>query len=326
MTVIHEVIQEIERNSTFLVSTHINPEGDALGSALALALALRTLGKKALVVNRDPVPRFLDFLPYQGIFQQRNQVAEPYDVLAVLDCGDLARTALFDPQNLPATRVINIDHHLTNQQFGHINWIQVEATATGEMIFELIKAMGINMTSEMALCIYTSIVTETGSFRYSNTSSRTFLLAAELVGHGVEPWRVAQQLFERNTTGQLKLLADLLSKMEVSRDGRMAWVEVTQDLFSATKTSAEDIENFVNYPRSIEGVEVAILFRELSSDSYKLSFRSKGRVDVARLAEQFGGGGHRNAAGCVVKGRRDQVREKVLPAVEEAITRAIGKT
>jgi phosphoesterase RecJ-like protein len=326
MTVIHEVIQEIERNNTFLVSTHINPEGDALGSALALALALQTLGKKALVVNRDPVPRFLDFLPYQGIFQQRNQVTEPYDVLAVLDCGDLARTALFDPKNLPAARVINIDHHLTNQQFGHVNWIQVEATATGEMIFELIKALGIRMTSEMALCLYTTIVTETGSFRYSNTSARTFLITAELVGYGVEPWRVAQQLFERNTTGQLKLLADLLSKMEVSRDGRMAWMEVNQDLFSATKTSAEDIENFVNYPRSIEGVEVAILFRELSSDSYKLSFRSKGRVDVARLAEQFGGGGHRNAAGCVVKGRMEQVKEKVLPAVEEAVTRAIGKT
>lgn len=321
MTAINEVIQEINRNSTFLISTHINPEGDALGSALALALALQAYGKKALAVNRDPVPRILNFLPYQHIFQQRDRVTEPYDVLAVLDCGDLERTALFDHQNLPATRVINIDHHLTNRQFGHVNWIQVEATATGEMIYELIKALGIRITPEMALCLYTTIITETGSFRYSNTSSRTFQIAAELISYGVEPWRVAQQLYERNTVERLRLLEELLSKMELSRDGRMAWIMVNQDIFAATKTSAEDTEDFINFPRSIEGVEVAIFFRELTADSHKLSFRSKGRVDVARLAEQFSGGGHRNAAGCVVRGGLEEVKKKVLPAVEEAIKR-----
>ena len=325
MTAINEVIQEIRKNKTFLISTHINPEGDALGSSLALGLALKTLGKKVLVVNRDPVPRALDFLPYQQIFQQRDRVSEPYDVLAVLDCGDLARTALFDPQRMPATRIVNIDHHLTNRQFGHVNWIQVDATATGEMIYDLIKAMGIQVTPDIALCLYTSIVTETGSFRYSNTSTRTFQIAAELVGKGVEPWKAAQQLFERNTEGQLRLLAELLVKMKVSQDGQTAWMVVTQDQFAATKTTTEDTENFINYPRSIDGVEVAIFFRELTPDSYKLSFRSKGRVDVAALAEKFGGGGHHNAAGCVVKGSLSQVKEKILAAVGDAIRREVGK-
>jgi bifunctional oligoribonuclease and PAP phosphatase NrnA len=206
-----------------------------------------------------------------------------------------------------------------------VNWIEVNATATGEMIYDLAKALGIGISPDIAICLYTSIVTETGSFRYSNTSARTFRIAAELVGSGVEPWRAAQNLYERNSRGQIQLLAALLSKMEWSRDGRMAWMVVSQDLFAGTGTSPQDIENFINYPRSIEGVEVAILFRELTADSYKLSFRSKGRVDVARLAEQFSGGGHRNAAGCIVQGKLEQVKGEVLSAAEAAVVQDIGK-
>ncbi|NIM07954.1 MAG: bifunctional oligoribonuclease/PAP phosphatase NrnA, partial [Planctomycetales bacterium] len=240
MTVLNEVIEEIHRNQNFIISTHVNPEGDALGSALGLALGLQSAGKKALVVNRDPVPQFLDFLPHQDIFQQRQQVTEPYDVLAVLDCGDLERTAIFDGKRLPARRVINIDHHITNRNFGHVNWVNVDATSTGEMIYELLKAMNIPISPEIADCLYTSVVTETGSFRYSNTSERTFRIASELVGCGVQPWRVAQQLFQRNRVGKLRLLALILNGMEVNRDGRMAWIRVSQADFSSTGTTAED--------------------------------------------------------------------------------------
>lgn len=321
MTTLDEVIQEIQRNRSFLISTHVNPEGDALGSSLALGLLLKSLGKQALVVNRDPVPRFLNFLPYQQIFEQRDRVTEAYDVLAVLDCGDLARTGLFDPLRMPARRVVNIDHHVSNQKFGHINWVRVDAASTGEMIYELIKALGRPITPEIALCLYTTLVTETGSFRYSNTTARTFEISAELVKLGIEPWKVAQQLFERNTRGQLQLLTELLKGMEFSKDGRTAWMVVSQDLFKMTGTSVEDIENFINYPRSVEGVEVALLFRQLPQDGYKVSLRSKGRVDVAKLAEQFGGGGHPNAAGCVVKGSLEQVKARVLSSVEEALRR-----
>jgi len=315
------VVEAMKPYQTFCVSTHINPEGDALGSAIGLALALRSAGKEADVVLRDPVPAYLDFLPFQGVVSQHPALPRAYDVLAVVDCGDLERTGLFTQAPPPVKAVVNIDHHMTNREFGTVNWIVPDATASGQMVYELIQAWGVPLSRDIAVCLYTTLLTETGCFRYSNTTPGTFRIAADLLECGVDSAKVARALYERSSPGRLQLLGEVLRGLGRHPNGKIAWVTVTQALFRATGTSPEDTEDMVNYPRSLNGVEVAVLFRELSSTQYKISLRSQGRVNVAAIAEGFGGGGHRNAAGCVAQGDLESVRARVLSAVEAATAR-----
>jgi phosphoesterase RecJ-like protein len=316
------VVEAMKAYDTFAVSTHVNPEGDALGSAIALALALRGAGKKADVVIRDHVPAYLDFLPYQGVVATQNRTLPAgYDVLAVVDCGDLDRTGLFANTPPPVKLVVNIDHHLTNREFGGLNWVVPDATASGQMVYEVIRAWGLSVSRDMALCLYTTLLSETGSFRYSNTKPATLRMAADLLECGVESAKVAQALYERNSPGRLQLLGEVLRSLARHAGGKIAWVTVTQESFQKTGTSAEDTEEMVNYPRSLKGVEVAVLFREITPTEYKVSLRSQGRVDVAAVAEGFGGGGHRNAAGCTVQGDLTSVQGRVLSVVEAATVR-----
>ncbi|MEW6683103.1 MAG: bifunctional oligoribonuclease/PAP phosphatase NrnA [Nitrospirota bacterium] len=315
------VVEALKGYQSFSVSTHVSPEGDALGSAVALALALRAAGKSADVVIKDPVPAYLDFLPVQGVVLRRNTLPPSYDVLAIVDCGDLGRTGMFDHTPPPVKLVVNIDHHVTNRGFGGLNWIEPDATASGQMVYELIRAWGVPISREIALCLYTTLLTETGSFRYSNTKPATLRMAADLLECGVKAEAVSQAIYDRNSPGRLKLLGELLRGMERHPGGKIAWVTVTQETFRATGTSPEDTEEMVNYPRSLKGVEVAVLFREVNATQYKISLRSQGRVNVANVAESFGGGGHRNAAGCTVQGDLASVKAKVLKAVEEATAR-----
>lgn len=312
----------LERHRRCLISTHASPEGDALGSALALAHALRGMGKEALVINRDPVPRLLDFLPAEGLFRQVERPAEGYELLVVVDCGDLERTALFKEQRPPL--IINIDHHVTNKRFGQINWVEPDAAATGEMIAVLLGDMHIAMTKEIAVCLYTALMTETGSFKYSNTTPAVFRLAADLADRGVRPAWVAQKIYERNTVNRLKLLGALLERMELSADRTVAWVTIPAELFARTGTTAEDTEDFVNFPRSLTETEVAILMRDAEPGRVKISFRASGDVDVSAIASQFGGGGHRKAAGCSVAGTLDDVRPKIIEAAEQAVRKTMA--
>lgn len=315
------VVEVMKAHQTFSVSTHVSPEGDALGSAIALALALRAAGKEAEVVIKDRVPDYLDFLPHQGIVSRHPTLPHAYDVLAVVDCGDLERTGMFEQAPPPVKVVVNIDHHITNRGFGGVNWIVPDATASGQMVYELIRAWGITLSREMALCLYTTLLTETGSFRYSNTTPTTFRMAADLLDCGVDGAKVAQALYERNSPGRLRLLGEVLKVLDRHPGGKIAWVTVTQAMFQATGTSPEDTEEMVNYPRSLKGVEVAILFREINPTQYKVSLRSQGRVDVASVAGSFGGGGHRNAAGCTMSGDLTAVKSRVIAAVETAAAR-----
>jgi phosphoesterase RecJ-like protein len=313
-----QAVQEaLLRHQRCLVSTHMSPEGDALGSALALAHALRGMGKEALVVNRDPVPRLLDFLPSEGLFRQVGRVDEDYDLLVVVDCGDLERTGLFETRRPPL--IINIDHHVTNRGFGQINWVEPDAAATAQMIAELLVAMKRPMTPQIALCLYTALMTETGSFKYSNTTPRVFRLSAELAEQGVQPAWVAQQIYERNTLSRLKLLGALLERLEVNGDRTVAWVTIPAELFARTSTTAEDAEDFVNYPRSLTETQVAMLIRDAEPGRVKVSFRASGDVDVSAIAAEFGGGGHRKAAGCTVAGTIGTVQPRVIAAAEKAV-------
>jgi bifunctional oligoribonuclease and PAP phosphatase NrnA len=315
---VQKVIQEIRDHQSFFVTAHVNPEADAMGSSLALVWSLRQLGKQAQVVSHDPLPKILSFLPHQGILTQATEIPKSPDALFILDCGDIERTGFFDGRKRPSFPVINIDHHITNKKFGTVNWIDPDAAATAELIYDLDRELGVDLTPEIAICLYAALVGETGFFAYSNTSPKVLRIAAELVDRGVDPWAVAQKLRE-NSMGRIRLLGELLLGLEQTPDGKIAWLTVTQDHFKKTGTAAEDLEEFVGYPRSLKGVEVALLFREVDPETCKVSFRSRDRVDVAALAQQFGGGGHRKAAGCTVQGRLKEVQTRVIQAVKKEL-------
>ncbi len=305
-----------------LISVHRNPDGDALGSQLALMLALGKLNKSAEAQNIDPVPEIYRFLPKSEKIRTGNTVPTKYDAVIVLD-SEPSRTGLFE-DGYPADTLINIDHHVTNPREWKFTWLDTSASATGEMVYELIKQLGIDADREIALCLYTAIFTDTGSFRYSNTTPKSMRIAAEQVEAGADPWLVTENVYESFAYRRLKLLGYVLADMERSEDGRIAWVVVTEDLYHRCGASSEDTENFVNFVRTVKGVEVAVLFRQTGSSQYKISLRSKGRVDLSGVAQSLGGGGHKNAAGSVLDGGLEEVKKRVLDAVNKAIAVQLG--
>jgi phosphoesterase RecJ-like protein len=284
--------------------------------------ALEKLGKTVTAHNLDPVPEIYRFLPQN----QRIKIGKPvhgrYDAFIVVD-ADPPRTGLFD-ETYPADLLINIDHHITNPLAWPLTWMDANASATGEMIVTLIKELGVKIDRDIALCLYTAIFTDTGSFRYSNTTPESMKISAALLEAGADPWLVTENVYESFSYTRLKLLGEVIANMERSADGRTAWVVVTDELYRRTNTTAEDTDNFVNFVRSAKGVEVAVLMRQTGSAQYKISMRSKGRVDLTVLAQSFGGGGHKNAAGGVLDGALDEVKKRVIGEVEKAIAAQLG--
>lgn len=317
-----EIATVLARVKTILVSVHKSPDGDALGSQLALILALEKLGKSVVGQNLDPVPETYRFLPGSERILTGNTVAGRYDAVVVLD-SDPPRTGLFD-RACPAEICINIDHHVTNPLQWPLTWLEVGASATGEMMYELIQKLRVSIDPAIALCLYTAIFTDTGSFRYSNTNAKSMRIAAEMVEKGADPWVVTENVYESFAYRRLKLLGAVLEGMERSEDGRVAWIVVTEELYRRNSATAEDTDHFVNFVRSIKGVEVAVLFRQTGENQYKISLRSKGRIDLSRLAQTLGGGGHKNAAGGNVQGSLTEVKSKVINEVKKAITDQLG--
>jgi phosphoesterase RecJ-like protein len=317
-----EIIAALQSCKTVLISVHKSPDGDALGAQLALMLALEKMGKTVTAHNLDPVPEIYRFLPHQARISSGPVVTGRFDAMIVLD-SDPPRTGLFS-NAYPAAVLINIDHHITNPQIWPITWLDAAASATGEMIYKLVMQAGLSIDRDMALCLYTSIFTDTGSFRYSNTSPECMRIAATLLEAGADPWLVTENVYESYSFNRLKLLGTVLGDMERSPDKRMAWVVVTDELFHKTGTTAEDTDNFVNYVRSVSGVEVAILFRQTAQKQYKISLRSKGRVDLSSLAQALGGGGHKNAAGSTLDGTLEDIKRKVLGEVAKVILSQMG--
>ncbi|MBA4372192.1 MAG: hypothetical protein C0402_04960 [Thermodesulfovibrio sp.] len=303
------------REDCFLIATHINPDGDAIGSSLALAEALASLGKKVFLYDRDPVPKYYHFLPGHRKFGTDLKKALKLDpVLILLDCNSPARAALGE---VLFRKNLVIDHHETAGEFGDLRWIEKDAAATGILIYTLIHSLGLKITKSMATNLYTAIAVDTGTFRYSNTTNEVLRAAAELVGAGAEPNSIAEHLYETWDYGRFKLFLMVMNTLD-KKDG-VAIVHVTTDMFSQTGTTAEDTENFANLPRRIDDVNVAVLFRETGSGEWKASLRSKGSANVARVAEQFGGGGHKNAAGFRMKGDLVTVKKTLLKALKKTI-------
>jgi phosphoesterase RecJ-like protein len=308
--------------TSVLIAGHKGPDGDALGSQLGLMLALEALGKKVTAHNLDPVPEIYRFLPSAERIKIGKPIQGRYDACIVLD-ADPSRTGLFDA-TYPADVLINIDHHITNPCEWPLTWMDTAASATGEMIVKLIQELGVRIDRDMALCLYAALFTDTGSFRYSNTTPESMRISASLIESGADPWLVSENVYESFSYGRLKLLGAVLANMERSGNGRTAWVVVTDALYQQTATSAEDTDSFVNFVRSIKGVEVAVLFRQTGSAQYKISMRSKGRIDLSELAKSFGGGGHRNAAGGVLDGTIEEIKTRVIGDVEKIMTAQLG--
>ena len=314
-----EVIDEIKNGKTFLVSSHVNPEGDAVGSLLSLVLGLKELKKDVTAYLYDPVPKTFDFLPYADKVTNKIDENKIYDAVFVVDCGQKDRLGEDFHKIKNKGKVINIDHHATNDCFGDINVIDPDACAAGEMVYDLLKEIPVAITRDIAINIYTSILTDTGSFRYSCTTPKTFGIAGEMLRLGVDPWDISQRVYESIPVNKLKLLASVLNTLELTSDGRVASLVVTLDMLDKANANKELADGFVNYARTIEGVEVGVLLRETKQGEYKISMRSKGRIDVAEITMGFGGGGHMNAAGCTIKGNLKDIKEKVISATEKRI-------
>jgi len=300
-----------------LMLGHVHPDGDVLGTLLGLGLSLEAHGWSVTFAGPHPVPDTLKFLPGASRWQVWNAPRGEFDVLVLTDCPNDGRTeGLLEGARGATSHVLNIDHHPDNRRYGTLNWIDATAAATGEMVFDLIRALGHRLTPEIALNLFTAIHTDTGSFRYSNTTARSFRIAAELATAGADPGLVSDQLYQRRPHDALTALGEVLRRVEVSADGRVAWLTVPRGLVSDAFLVAEDL---VTYPRSIEGVEVAILLREEVDGQVKCSLRGKGRIPVNAIAQRFGGGGHANAAGCTVRGPLEDATRAVLALVDQAL-------
>ena len=316
-----QVVELVEKKDRFAITSHVRPDGDSLGSSLGLYWLLRALDKDVEVTMRDTAPHAYQQLPGANAIRVTPSVDRPYDAVFVIECSDIDRPGLID---LEKQFVVNIDHHSTTALFGAINWIDSTASAVGEMIYNLCKATGVRVTKEIAECVYTALLTDTGSFHYSNTTERTFKIASELVRTGVKPAKTAEAIFGSYQWPKIELLSRVLATAKRDETGHIAWMEQTLEMQEQTRASEEDADGFVNYPLSVGEVEATALFKECSPGVYRTSLRSKGDVNVAKVAEQFGGGGHRNAAGCTLKGNLESVERQVVPLLQDAIKRANG--
>lgn len=310
--ILKEIIKLINEKSSFLITSHQSPDGDAIGSQLALAKLLRGLGKNVEIINVDSPPKIYSFLPGVQDIIVSNVVNRNYEVTFIVDCGDILRTNLFEGRREQLGIIVNIDHHLSNSCFGDINWVNKEVSSTAELVLEIAKGLKSEIDLDIAENLYTAIFTDTGSFQYSNTTPKTFRIASDLLKVGVNPHKISEKVYGVNPFSKLKLLGLTLVDMEKSDDGLVSWMTIPKEYFDKTKATIEDTEGFINYPRSIDGVELAILFKETSPNYCKVSFRSGGKVNVSNLAAKFGGGGHHNAAGSVVSGKLNEVKERVL--------------
>ena len=313
------IARELENNERFLVATHVNPDGDAIGSLGALALVLEGMGKQVVAYCQDEVPIFLRFLPYADRIVREISDPDHFEVAVVLDCGELDRIGSAAEVLQHVRKIIHIDHHSSSDDFGQINLVRPECSSTAEILYEIFQAIPVSLTQEAAENIYTAILTDTGSFRFGNTTSRALAIAAEMVSLGVLPEKVAGEIYGSMSPERIKLLSLSLNTLTLRNNGRVAAMQVSRRMLEDTGTNLIDTDGFVNYPRAISTAEIAIFFREMDADEVNVSLRSRGSLDVAEFARIHGGGGHHNAAACRLRGSLSEVMDKILTAAEAFI-------
>jgi len=316
----HTILRVLRQGERFLVCSHSRPDGDAVGSMLAMGMLLRQMGKHADLYTADPIPPMYRVLPGAADIRFAIHVHGHYDAAILLECDGLARTKL---RGLDEFFTINIDHHLTGNDFANLNWIDRHAVSVGELVYRMVKAAAATVTPEMATCLYTTVVTDTGSFSYGSTAASTFALAHDLALAGADPVRIAQDVYYSTSTAKMLLLGAALSNLK--REARLAWLWVTADDMTRTGASEEDCEGIVNYALYISGVEAAAFLRELPEQRIRVSLRSKQELNVAEIAARMGGGGHENAAGCTLDGPMQRAMDEILAELRPALAGFDGR-
>ncbi len=318
-------VEALRSAKRVLLTMHRGPDGDALGSALALAQALRELGREVVVYNPDELPYNFRFLAGAAEVVRSLPAGARFDATVATDSGKFERLGPDIPPPERRGVLINLDHHLTTEPFGEVNYVDPAAAAVGVLVYKIIQGLGHKVSLQSAECIYASILADTGCFKYASTDPECLRIAAELLEAGVDPWEMTVRVYEQQPLARMKLLAEVLGTLEV--EGRLATITIKNEMIARTGTHLDLTDGFINYARSIDGVEVAASFREPQASapkSWQVSFRSRGRVDVAAIAQRFGGGGHRNAAGCSIEGEEAQVRARIALEIEQALADPAG--
>lgn len=319
------IVSHLKNSRRILLATHINPDGDAIGSLVAMGLALEALGKATTLYCSSPIPAVYKFLAATDMITGVGVQANRFDTAIILDCGNFDRVGKAFSEIKKIETIINIDHHVTNTGFGDLKIVDTAACATSEIIYKLIKKLGINISLGMATSIYTGIFTDTGSFRFSNTNRTAFSICEEMVAIGIDPYKVAQNVYGTYSLGRIKLLNLALDSIEVAADGKVSIMTLTRDMLAATKTHPEDIDGLINYAKRIEDVKLAALLQEMENRNqgsdgpsrFHVSLRSDGTVDVAEIAAAFGGGGHAVAAGFNIDSPLEEIKAKIVRLAEK---------
>ena len=313
------ILEVLRQGERFLVCSHSRPDGDAVGSMLAMGMLLEQMGKRADLVTADRIPTIYRGLPGADSIRCVMRVHGPYDAVILLECDGLVRAKV---RGLEKFFLINIDHHISGREFAHLNWIDRDAASVGELVYRLVKAAGAAVTPQMATCLYTTVLTDTGGFCYGSTGASTFGLARDLTLAGADPVAIAQEICFSTPTSKMLLLGAALSNLK--REGRLAWLWITHEDMVRACAVDEDCEGIVNFAVCISGVEAAAFLRELPERRIRLSLRSKGRVNVAAIAERLGGGGHENAAGCTLDGPLVRAIDEILAELRPSVAGFIG--
>jgi len=316
---LNKIMDVIHQCKSFLVTAHVRPDGDSLGSELAMYHFLRHIGKEAVVYNQDETPGNYRFLPGSETIVHALPDLKKIEVVVVLDCSDMERIGDESSQIKTPLWVVNIDHHMSNENFGSIAYVDHQASSTGELLYRFFMAMDVDITKYMATSLFAAILTDTGGFRYRNTKKENLMAAGHLIEKGADPQWISEHIYESNPPCKIRLLARALDTLAFDWEKNVGYMTILRKDLEDAGALSEHTDGFVDIPRSVQGIDVSILFSEVTEQYFKLSLRSKGKVNVERIARIFGGGGHMNAAACHVSGDIETVRQRVLNVIDAGV-------
>ena len=319
---LERIAAAISERQRFVVASHARPDGDAIGSAFAMAYALRAIGKEAVVVSADPAPAPLQVFPGVSDMRVAPSVDRAFDAAIIMECSTLARTGI---AGLDRCFVINIDHHPGNSGFGNLQWFDPTAAACGEMVFELVRALGAPLSRDAATHLYLAILTDTGSFHFSSISPRTFDICRQALEAGVDPVFVSRAVYDSNNLASVRLTGSVLNGMQVDATGRIAVLFLDNEMTRVAGGSYDDTEGLINIPLSVKAIQAVVFFKHVDGQEYRISLRSKGTIDVGAIAKQYGGGGHKNAAGCTASGAIESIQALFVEKIQSAIQLQHGR-
>lgn len=311
-----ELVDRIRQGNRFVVASHQRPDGDAIGSAMAMALALRAIGKEATVVTDGIPPVFLQPFPDVQSIRITPEVTDSFDAALIMECSELSRTGV---KGLDRSPVMNIDHHPGNTGYGAVNWVDESAAACGEMAFTLIEALGAPLTKDVATHVYLAVLTDTGSFHFSHLSPRTYEIARRCVEAGADPQWIARAHYDSNSLARVRIFGAVMNGMVIVDEGRVALLSITRQTMTDLAGTNDDLEGLINFPLTVKDIEAVAFFKEIGDQDWRVSLRSKGSVDIGAIARGHGGGGHTNAAGCSARGPIDEVNRQFGQLLTEAI-------